>query len=63
MKMVDHWQLPDGVEEVLPAQAEAVERLRRQLLDLFHAWGYRLVIPPLVELPSRCWWAWERIWT
>jgi len=49
MKMVDHWQLPDGVEEVLPAQAEAVERLRRQLLDLFHAWGYRLVIPPLVE--------------
>lgn len=49
MKMVDHWQLPDGVEEVLPAQAEAVERLRRQLLDLFHSWGYRLVIPPLVE--------------
>ena len=49
MKMVDHWQLPDGVEEVLPAQAEAVERLRRQLLDLFHGWGYRLVIPPLVE--------------
>jgi len=49
MKMVDHWQLPDGVEEVLPAQAQAVERLRRQLLDLFHGWGYRLVIPPLVE--------------
>ena len=49
MKMVDHWQLPDGVEEVLPAQAEVVERLRRQLLDLFHVWGYRLVIPPLVE--------------
>jgi ATP phosphoribosyltransferase regulatory subunit len=49
MKMVDHWQLPDGVEEVLPAQAEVVERLRRQLLDLFHGWGYRLVIPPLVE--------------
>ncbi len=49
MKIVDHWQLPDGVEEVLPDQAEAVERLRRQLLDLFHGWGYRLVIPPLVE--------------
>lgn len=47
--MVDHWQLPDGVEEVLPAQAETVERLRRQMLDLFHGWGYRLVIPPLVE--------------
>ena len=49
MKTVDHWQLPDGVEEVLPAQAELVERLRRQLLDLYRSWGYRLVIPPLVE--------------
>jgi len=47
--MVDHWQLPDGVEEVLPAQAESVERLRRTLLDLYRSWGYRLVIPPLVE--------------
>jgi len=47
--MVDHWQLPDGVEEVLPAEAEAVERLRRALLDLYRSWGYRLVIPPLVE--------------
>jgi len=47
--MVDHWQLPDGVEEVLPARAESVERLRRTLLDLYRGWGYRLVIPPLVE--------------
>lgn len=49
MAKVDHWQLPEGVEEVLPAQAEIVERLRRQLLDLYKGWGYRLVIPPLVE--------------
>lgn len=49
MTMVDHWQLPDGVEEILPAQAETVERLRRTLLDLYRSWGYRLVIPPLVE--------------
>ncbi|MDX1733825.1 MAG: ATP phosphoribosyltransferase regulatory subunit [Halioglobus sp.] len=49
MARVDHWQLPDGVEEVLPGQAETVERLRRQLLDLYQGWGYRLVIPPLVE--------------
>jgi ATP phosphoribosyltransferase regulatory subunit len=49
MTTVDHWQLPDGVEEVLPAQAETVERLRRQLLDLYRGWGYRLVIPPLME--------------
>ncbi|NQX88267.1 MAG: ATP phosphoribosyltransferase regulatory subunit [Halioglobus sp.] len=49
MTMVDHWLLPDGVEEILPAQAAAVERLRRVLLDLYRGWGYRLVIPPLVE--------------
>lgn len=49
MTSVDHWQLPEGIDEVLPAQAEAVERLRRELLDLHRSWGYRLVIPPLVE--------------
>lgn len=49
MTNVDRWQLPDGVEEVLPAQAAAAERLRRQLLDLYRSWGYQLVIPPLVE--------------
>ncbi|TXS89152.1 ATP phosphoribosyltransferase regulatory subunit [Parahaliea aestuarii] len=49
MTSVDRWQLPDGVEEVLPQQAAAAERLRRQLLDLFRSWGYQLVIPPLVE--------------
>ncbi len=49
MTTVDHWQLPDGVEEVLPAQAESVEHLRRILLDLYRSWGYRLVIPPLME--------------
>jgi len=49
MTTVDRWQLPDGVEEVLPAQAASVERLRRQLLDLYRSWGYQLVIPPLME--------------
>jgi ATP phosphoribosyltransferase regulatory subunit len=49
MTTVDRWQLPDGVEEVLPARAELVERLRRQLLDLYRSWGYQLVIPPLME--------------
>ena len=49
MTRVDHWQLPDGMEEVLPGQAEAVENLRRALLDLYRSWGYRLVIPPLME--------------
>lgn len=49
MTSVDRWQLPDGIEEVLPVQAATVEFLRRRLLDLFRAWGYELVIPPLVE--------------
>ena len=26
-----------------------MERLRRQLLDLYRSWGYQLVIPPLME--------------
>jgi ATP phosphoribosyltransferase regulatory subunit len=49
MSTVDHWQLPDGMEEILPVQAESVENLRRALLDLYRSWGYRLVIPPLME--------------
>ena len=49
MASEDRWQLPDGIEEVLPERAAAVERLRRELLDLFRGWGYQLVIPPMVE--------------
>ena len=49
MRNVDRWLLPDGVDEVLPEQALVVEHLRRQLLDIYHNWGYDLVIPPMVE--------------
>jgi len=49
VKNVDRWLLPDGVDEVLPGQAQVVEHLRRKLLDLYHNWGYDLVIPPMVE--------------
>jgi len=49
MRAIDRWQLPDGFEEILPAQAATAERLRRRLLDLYRSWGYQLVIPPLVE--------------
>ena len=45
----DRWLLPEGIEELLPDQAERIERLRRQLLDLFAGWGYRIVIPPIIE--------------
>lgn len=43
------WLLPPGIEDLLPPQAQALEAARRRLLDLFAAWGYRLVMPPLVE--------------
>ena len=47
--MTDRWLLPEGVEGLLPKQAEYLEQLRRQLLDLFHSCGYELVMPPLIE--------------
>lgn len=43
------WQLPDGIDELLPAAAGQVERLRRDLLDTAARWGYRLVVPPMLE--------------
>ncbi len=45
----DRWLLPEGIEELLPPQADQLEVLRRRLLDLFHVWGYELVIPPFIE--------------
>lgn len=49
MSVVNRWLLPDGVDEVLPPQARALEALRRRLLDVCERWGYELVIPPIVE--------------
>lgn len=49
MPTTNRWLLPDGVDEVLPPQARALEELRRKLLDIFERWGYELVIPPVVE--------------
>ena len=45
----NHWLLPEGIEEMLPDPAWRAEVLRRQLLDMFRAWGYELVIPPMIE--------------
>lgn len=44
-----HWLLPEYIEDVLPAEAQQIEQLRRNLLDLFRTYGYRFVIPPLLE--------------
>src|SRR5690606_24875783 len=43
------WLLPEYVEDILPAQALGIERLRARLLELFRVHGYELVIPPLLE--------------
>ncbi len=45
----DRWLLPEGIEEVLPAEAGRLESLRREVLDLFESWGYRLVMTPMIE--------------
>jgi ATP phosphoribosyltransferase regulatory subunit len=44
-----HWLLPEYIEDVLPRDAEQMEQVRRSLLDLFRVYGYRLVIPPMLE--------------
>lgn len=43
------WLLPEGIEELLPPQAEQLEQLRRKLLDCYRSWGYELVMPPFVD--------------
>src|SRR5699024_3547647 len=49
MNRDERWLLPEGVDEMLPGKARAVEQLRRELLDLYGRWGYDLVFPPLIE--------------
>jgi len=43
------WLLPEYIEDILPAEAARIERLRRAILDLFASAGYELVMPPLLE--------------
>ncbi|MEO7761323.1 MAG: ATP phosphoribosyltransferase regulatory subunit, partial [Casimicrobiaceae bacterium] len=43
------WLLPEYIDDLLPAEAEAVESIRRHLLEHFALHGYRLVRPPLLE--------------
>lgn len=45
----NRWQLPDGVDEVLPPRADQLETLRRDVLDLYRSWGYDLIKTPLIE--------------
>ncbi len=43
------WTLPENIEDLLPADARKLERLRRIALDRFERCGYELVMPPLLE--------------
>ena len=43
------WLLPEYIEDILPAEARRIERLRRLILDDFAVHGYELVMPPLLE--------------
>ncbi|MCC5811834.1 MAG: ATP phosphoribosyltransferase regulatory subunit [Ectothiorhodospiraceae bacterium] len=45
----NRWLLPEGVGELLPPEALALEQLRRQVLDTYWGWGYELVFPPVIE--------------
>src|SRR5690349_1545463 len=43
------WVLPEYIEDILPAEAMRIEKLRRKILDLFFSRKYELVMPPLLE--------------
>jgi ATP phosphoribosyltransferase regulatory subunit len=44
-----NWLLPEHLADALPQEAARIERLRRDILDLFGARGFELVMPPLLE--------------
>lgn len=46
---MDNWLLPEYIEDILPAEARRIEAMRRRILDLMGAWGYELVVPPMIE--------------
>ena len=45
----NRWLLPEGIEEVLPPDAYQLDAMCRAFTDQFRAWGYELVMPPLIE--------------
>ena len=46
---IRRWRLPEGVDELLPPAARQLELMRRRVLDVFHAWGFEYVEPPVIE--------------
>jgi ATP phosphoribosyltransferase regulatory subunit len=44
-----NWRLPEGVEDLLPPEAWALEQVRRRVLDIFHRAGFEYIEPPVIE--------------
>tara|TARA_Y100001936_G_scaffold68538_1_gene67527 strand:- start:1051 stop:2223 length:1173 start_codon:yes stop_codon:yes gene_type:complete len=44
-----NWVLPEYIEDILPTEAQRIESMRRQILDLLVVHGYQLVVPPMLE--------------
>ncbi len=49
MRTKNSWILPEGIEEILPPCSEQMDRLCREIIDLYTSCGYQLVIPPMIE--------------
>lgn len=45
----DIWFTPEGIEDLMPSQAEKLEIYRQALLAEFKLSGYALVLPPIAE--------------
>jgi ATP phosphoribosyltransferase regulatory subunit len=46
---MNRWLLPENISDILPSEARKIEDLRRIFLDRFQAYGYELVMPPMLE--------------
>jgi ATP phosphoribosyltransferase regulatory subunit len=46
---MNRWLLPENIADILPSEARKIEDLRRILLDRFQAYGFELVMPPMLE--------------
>ena len=47
--MSDFWNLPDGVEEIVPPLSTNLEKTKTELLDYFQNKGFDLIFTPPVE--------------
>lgn len=47
--MMQTWQLPEHIADILPDRARYLENVKEHILALFRVHGYELVYPPLME--------------